>query len=152
MAAHKPPHANAVEKLDDELRAAFGPAFRVRVQLPIDLGRKSQPEPDGTVLIRQPATARSAHPREPVLIVEVSDSSLGYDRKVKAHIYALAGVMDYWIVNLKDRQLEIYRDPIPDPERKGRFRYASCTVVPADGHASPLARPEARIAVADLLP
>jgi Uma2 family endonuclease len=152
MAAHKPPHANAVEMLDDTLRAAFGPDFRVRVQLPIELGRRSQPEPDGAVFIREVARAMSAHPREPVLIVEVSDSSLNYDRKVKGHVYAMAGVMEYWIVNLRDRQLEIYREPSPDPKRKGRYRYTHCTIVPAEGHASPLSRPEARIAVADLLP
>jgi Uma2 family endonuclease len=116
MAAHKPRHANAVEMLDDTLRTAFGPDFRVRVQLPIEIGRRSQPEPDGAVFIREAARALSAHPREPVLIVEVSDSSLDYDRMVKGHVYAQAGVMEYWIVNLRDRQLQIYREPCPDAE------------------------------------
>ncbi len=55
----------------------------------------------------------------PYLLVEVCDSSLRYDRVVKAHRYALAGIADYWIVNLIDRQLEIYRNPEPDPGSAG---------------------------------
>ncbi len=151
MAAHKPAHANAIEKLDDALRAAFGPEYRVRMQLPLDVGRRSQPEPDGAVLFRR-AEPGGDHPRDPVLVVEVSDTSLREDRTIKAHLYAGAGIADYWIVNLVNRRLEIHRNPGPDPAHKGRFRYADVTIVPADGHAAPLAKPEARIAVADLLP
>ena len=62
---------------------------------------------------------------------------------LKAHLYARAGIADYWIVNLHDRQLEVHRSPGPDPARKGRFRYAEVTIVPADGQVAPLAAPEA---------
>jgi Uma2 family endonuclease len=82
----------------------------------------------------------------------VSDSTLRKDRVIKAHIYAQAGLADYWIVNIQDRQLEIHRKPGPDPDRKGRFRYHEITTVDHEGHASPLAAPDARVAVADLLP
>ena len=74
------------------------------------------------------------------------------DRGLKKRVYARAEVPVYWIVNLVDRRLEICRNPGPDPDRKGRYRYAEVTIVPADGFASPLARPNARVAVADLLP
>ncbi len=93
-----------------------------------------------------------AHPTGALLIVEISDATLRKDQTIKTHLYARAGIQDYWILNLVDRQLEIYRRPVPDPEKPGRFRYADVTIVPAEGHAAPLAKPEARIAVADLLP
>jgi Uma2 family endonuclease len=71
---------------------------------------------------------------------------------VKGHRCALAGIVDYWIVNLVDRQLEVYRNPGPDPDRPGRYRYADVTIVPADGQITPLAKSDMQIAVADLLP
>jgi Uma2 family endonuclease len=151
MSAVNPPHSIGLDLLGDALRAAFGPGCRVRIQQPLDIGRRTQPEPDAAV-VRGLARDFVDHPRNALLLVEVSDTTLRYDRHVKAHLYALAGLADFWIVNLVDRQLEVHRNPGPDPDRKGRFRYADVTVVPAEGHATPLAAPQARIAVADLLP
>jgi Uma2 family endonuclease len=75
---------------------------------------------------------------------------------MKARIYAKAGIADYWIVNLVDRVLEIYREPQRsgrEPQRSGRqWRYRSVDRVGPDGDVSPLAAPGARIRVADLLP
>jgi Uma2 family endonuclease len=136
---------------EEALRTAFGPGHRIRVQQPIDLGRKVQPEPDLAV-VRGEARDFAEHPRTALLILRVSDASLDYDRLKKGHIYSTAGILDYWILNLQDRQLEIYREPGPDPQRRGRYRYAGQTIIPADGHATPLARPEARIPVINLLP
>jgi Uma2 family endonuclease len=123
----------------------------MRVSLPLDLGRHSQPEPDFAIL---PGHARDAmpHPRIASLVIEISDATLRKDRVIKAHTYAQAGIADYWIVNLNDRQVEVHRDPGPNPGRKGRFLYRSVTIIPADGHVSPLAKPESRIAVAEMLP
>jgi Uma2 family endonuclease len=151
MSAVKPPHSISVELVDETFRIAFGPGYCYRIQQPIDLGRRTQPEPDAAILLGRPRDFTD-HPTTALLVVEVSDSSLRRDRTIKAHLYAQAGLADYWIVNLFDRQLEIHRNPGPDPDRAGRFRYAEVTIVPADGQASPLARPEALIAVADLLP
>jgi hypothetical protein len=81
--------------------------------------------------------------------LDVCKTSLRHDRVVKAHRYAAGGIADYWIVNLAERQLEILRKPDPDPSRAGRFRYARVTLVPADGLAAPLAKPEARTPVPD---
>ncbi len=130
-----------------------GPATGFESRQPIDLGRRTQPEPDAAVVAGQPRDFAN-HPRNALLIVEVSDTSLNYDRRVKAHLYAQAGFLDYWIVNLVHRQLEVHRNPQPDPDpiHKGRFHYADVTIVPADGFATPLAAPGARVAVADLLP
>jgi Uma2 family endonuclease len=151
MHAVNPPRSISVDLSEEALRTAFGPGHRIRVQQPLDLGRKVQPEPDLAV-VRGEARDFAEHPRTALLIMEVSDTSLDYDRFKKGHIYSTAGILDYWILNLQDRQLEIYREPGPDPQRQGRYRYASQTIVPADGHATPLTRPEARIAVIDLLP
>jgi Uma2 family endonuclease len=146
-----PPHAIAVELCMAVLLARFADGYRLRVGLPLDIGRHSLPEPDFAVVTGSPRDS-TAHPKTAVLIVEISDSTLRKDRILKAHIYARAGIADYWILNLNDRQLEVHRNPVPDASRKGRYRYADVTVVPADGHATPLAAPGAVIAVADLLP
>lgn len=151
MTSH-PPHATATGLASEALRAAFGPGQIIRQQQPLDFGRRSLPEPDVAVVVGTARDYSRSHPRTASLVVEVSDTTLRKDRTIKVHLYARAGVPDYWIVNLADRQLEIFRNPGPDPDRKGRFLYAETTIIPADGHVSPLAKPEARIAVADLLP
>ena len=151
MSPQKPPHANSVEKLDDALRVVFGrERDRVRIQLPLDLGRRSQPEPDAAVLLRA-ALDPDRHPVGAILVVEVADSSLTFERRRKSHVDARAAVPEYWIVNLIDRRLEVYRTPGPDPDRKGRSRYRDLTVIEADGQATPLVDPGAPIVVADLL-
>ena len=60
-----------------------------------------------------------------MLIVEVADTSLALDRLRKGGLYARAGIADYWVVNLIDEVLEVYRDPVPDPSGRGGFRYDS---------------------------
>lgn len=152
MAPVNPPHAIAVELADTLLRAVFGPGHRIRVQQPMDLGRRSQPEPDLVVLSGSPRDDPSQHPSQALLVLEVSDSSLSYDRSVKTHLYARANLPDHWLLNLIDRQLEIRRQPTPDPDRQGRWTYQSVTIIPTTGHASPLGRPDSPLSVADLLP
>jgi Uma2 family endonuclease len=147
-----PPHAASTGITRNTLQAVFGAGHCAREQKPLDIGRKTMPEPDVAVCVGSERDYTRTHPRRALLVVEVSDTTLRKDRKIKGHIYAHAGITDYWIVNLVDRQLEICRNPGPDPDRKGRYRYAEVTIVPADGFASPLARPNARVAVADLLP
>jgi Uma2 family endonuclease len=147
-----PPHAIAVELLGDALRAIFGAGFRVRMQQPLDFGRWSQPEPDAAIIAGASRDHVNTHPTSALLVVEVSQTTLRYDRRLKAHRYAWAGIADYWILNLVDRQLEIHRNPGPDPVRAGRYRYADITIIPATGGATPLAAPGVVIAVADLLP
>jgi Uma2 family endonuclease len=147
-----PPHDTAVTLTCATLRAAFEPGYVVREEKTLDLGRRYQPHPDAAVVSGTERDYATQHPTTAVLVAEVCDSSLRYDRVVKGHRYALAGIADYWIVNLVDRQLEVYRNPSPDPDRPGRFRYADVTIVPADGFVTPLAKSDQQISVAELLP
>jgi Uma2 family endonuclease len=145
-------HAETVTKVDDALRNVFKRGYRVRVQLPLDLGADSDPEPDVAVVAGKPGAYRDAHPTTALLIVEIADSSLDHDRRNKGSLYASAGIADYWIVNLMDRQLEIHRDPQPDAAQPYGFGYADVRILKARDKASPLAAPRAKVAVRGLLP
>src|SRR5262249_24671840 len=124
-----PLHANEVDRVFRCLDRLFGTGYWVRAQLPVDLGQTTEPEPDVSVVPGSSASDVQAHPTTAALIVEVSDSTLSYDRGRKGSLYARAGVADYWIVNLVDRQVEVYRDPVPDPTQFYGYRYSSQTIV-----------------------
>ena len=108
------PHVTAVCAVTAALQEAFGAGFFVSQQTPLKYGTHNAPEPDVTVLR---GTWRDYDGRRPdplndvPLVVEVSDSSLSKDRRLKAGLYARAGLPEYWIVNLRDRTLEVYRKP-----------------------------------------
>jgi Uma2 family endonuclease len=151
MPVPKMPHVVALDVTTSALRAAFGSGYWVSPQAPLDLTLTSEPIPDLFVV---PGKARdySAHPTTALLIVEVSDTTLSHDRNRKGSLYAAARIQDYWIVNLVDRQLETYRVPVPDAAQPFGFTYSQRTdLVPGDT-VSPLALPQAQIAVADLFP
>jgi len=146
------PHATAIQLVQRALERAFGPGFSVRPQLPVALAEDSEPEPDVCVVRGDPRDYRDTHPERPVLIVEVSLSRLGFDREHKGSLYARAGIIDYWIVNLPDRRVEIYREPAPDGAAPFGWRYGRSVTVGPDRSIAPLAASAAEIAVADLLP
>lgn len=144
-------HMTAILLVESALRTAFGAGWNVRAQGPVALGRRSEPEPDVSVVRGSPRDYRDAHPSNPVLLVEVALASLRLDRTRKCRAYARADVPEYWIVNLVDRVLEVHRDPalLEAPRRWG---YRSVQTLGSGAAVSPLASPAARIAVADLLP
>src|SRR5262245_4278257 len=90
-------HASAIRRVIDALQAAVGDEWRVDSQLPVALDDDSEPEPDVSVVPRDPTAYRDAHPSRPVLIVEVAEASYRIDRHYKAGLYARAGIADYWI-------------------------------------------------------
>jgi Uma2 family endonuclease len=149
---HGGSHILAVERLNEVLRAAFGPEWRVRVQLPIALDDESEPEPDVSVAAGRPLEATEAKPSRLALVVEVSESSLSLDRENKGSLYARARMPEYWIVNLVDRVLEIYRDPRPDASASYGWAYRSVQRLHAGEHVSPLAAPTAHVPISDILP
>jgi Uma2 family endonuclease len=146
------PHMTAIGLTEDALRVRFGLGWTVRVQGPIALDDESEPEPDVAVVEGSRRDYASAHPTRPALLVEVADTSLAMDRVHKGSLYARARVADYWIVNLVDRVLEIYREPVPAPEAPYGWQYSNVRTLGPSDFVSPLAAQDARIAVADLLP
>jgi Uma2 family endonuclease len=144
------PHATGVRLVQRVLERAFGTGWDVRPQMPVALDEESEPEPDICVVPGDPRDYRDAHPARPVLIVEVSLSRLGFDRERKGGLYARAGIADYWIVNIPDRRVEVYREPVPDGAAPFGWRYRRAVTLGPAERVSPLAAPSA--AVADLLP
>lgn len=146
-------HALSITLTDDALEAAFGPGYWVRVQASLDLSPYSVPDPDLAVVRGDPRTHKTPdNPTTALLLVEVSETTLRHDRLVKGSLYARAGIADYWIINLVDQELEVYRDPVPDSGQRFGFGYDNVTALAATDYVTPLAAPKERIAVADMLP
>lgn len=145
-------HYTAIVKTARALEAAFGPGWHVRTQGPIGLDDDSEPEPDVAVVSGAPDDYSRAHPSRPVLTVEVADSSLAADRERKGGLYARAGLPEYWVLNLVDRVLEVYREPTPDSAVPFGWRYARLEVFDASASVIPSATLVPSIAVSQLLP
>jgi Uma2 family endonuclease len=110
-------HAGTVDRIANVFCRRFGERTIVRVQNPVvftDL--VSEPQPDITLLVPRPDFYTGGHP-EPadiLLVVEVMDSSVAYDRDVKLPLYARAGVVEVWLANVNTRRIEGYRRPSPE--------------------------------------
>jgi Uma2 family endonuclease len=146
------PHYTAIRKTAKALEAAFGPGWDVRTEGPIGLDDESEPEPDVAVVPGTPDDYARAHPSRLVLTVEVAESSLALDRLRKSSLYARAGLADYWVLNLIDRVLEVYREPAPDSASPFGWRYARSEVFDASARVAPLAARGANVLVSNLLP
>lgn len=146
MAAAGGDHINCVIDLTDALSALVHGRARVSVQNPLWLSEDSEPEPDIVLLRpRAPGDPRRATPRaaEALLVIEVADSSLVYDRRTKLRLYADAGIAEAWIVNLRERVVEVYRDPAPGA-------YHTTFTVGRGAAVHPLAFPEIALRVSDI--
>ncbi len=142
-------HAQAIQLTTYALLAAFSPpAATVRVQLPMRLG-ESRPLPDFAVVTGSPREV-NRHPDSALLVIEVSDTTLEFDRTDKASLYARHSVSDYWIMNVPGRCVEVFRSPMGADN--GDPRYGDVRVYSATESISPLAAPQAVIPMRDLLP
>src|SRR5262245_59515823 len=108
-------HAAAIRRVLDALRQALGDAWQIDSQLPVALDDDSEPEPDISVAPRDPDAYRDGHPSLPLLIIEVAESSYHIYREYKSSLYARAGVPEYWVVDLRRDQIEVYRSPGQSP-------------------------------------
>ena len=108
-------HAACVKRLNRLFSSRLGNQVILGIQDPVVVA-ESRPEPDVTLLIPQDDFYANSTPRSAdiLLLIEVADSSLGYDRTEKLSLYAKAGVCEYWIANLNDECVEVYRDPQPN--------------------------------------
>jgi Uma2 family endonuclease len=125
------PHASTVETLTESFIRTAPPGWRVRIQLPIRI-LESLPEPDAVFAVGDRKSKPGRHPtaKEIGLVVEVSESSLGYDRTIKMPLYSRAGIPEYWIVNLQDSTVEVYTDPTYDNGYANRRDYKQEESVP----------------------
>lgn len=119
-------HAACVDRLTRLFSLRVGEKAIVRVQSPIRLGPHTEPQPDLTLLRSRPDFYASAHPpaEDVLLAVEVADASIEYDRTVKIPLYARAGIVEAWVVDLAAGAVEVNRVPTPqgyrDVGRAGR--------------------------------
>lgn len=146
----KMPHVSAVTLLRTWLTGVFGDLF-VLTEAPIDVAPEdnptNEPEPDAIVLkhgLRSLAPGRNPRPEDLHLVVEVADTTLRFDRTVKARLYARAGIAEYWVLDLKRRRLIVHRDP-------ERGVYASVLAFGPEEPVSPLAAPQAEIRLGEVL-
>lgn len=145
-------HATSITLVADALRRAFRRGAHVRVQLPLALGRYHEPEPDLAVVSGAARDYAAEHPSTALLVVEISDSTLRFDRGAKASLYAQVGIADYWVVDVADRVVEVFREPGPMADQIFGAHYRSVTRLSKTDRVAPLAAPAAEIPVSALLP
>jgi len=146
MAPQGHPHAFAIRRLDRYLHETFKEPHEIGIQLPFITPGRSVPEPDAAVCNAADA-AHKPHPSHAELIVEVSYSSLDEDRALAAE-YAAAQVPEYWILDVDNRRVEVYRNPIADATATFGYSYHDVLVLKVGDGIAPANRPEAQIPVA----
>jgi Uma2 family endonuclease len=139
-------HAAAITRANRLFSDAFKDKAEVRVQLPLPIGKFSEPEPDLCLVNPNRPSSETQHPGpgDVFLVLEISDSSLRYDRDVKLPVYAASGVAEVWIEDLPHRTLHVYRDP------DGRA-YKTVLFFSGEDSVSPLAFPGTAFTVSSLI-
>ncbi len=146
MAAMGARHMACVSRSDDLLRAGLPGDAATRVHGPIRLPNGSEPEPDIAIVRRRADYYQHVHPvlQDIFFVIEVADTSLRTDRDRKIPVYAEAGIPESWLVDLPGQQMLVYREP-----RDGEYR--QITVYKRGESVSPLAFPDLKLAVDDVL-
>ena len=141
----RPPHEDGTTRLSSDLIHRLHGRAWVRVQNAVQLDDHGLPEPDiAIVRLRDDYHRERPTPADVLLIIEVSDTSLEYDRELKLPRYAAAGIPEVWIANVPARHVEAFHDPVDGV-------YQSSRTVPADGRISPRAFPDVVLTVGDFL-
>lgn len=128
------------------LTQVFSSALGTRVQNPVQIRPRGQPLPDGMLLRPRPDFCTTAHPVavDVFLMIEEADSSLVHDRDTKWPMYAAAGIMDYWILDLTSTQLLVMRQPVDGS-------YRSVQTLTREETVQPLAFPDLTLTVSEIL-
>lgn len=139
-------HISTLNRLVWLLSNALGKQVILSVQNPVQLSEDNLPQPDVAIFRFQEEfySEQHAKPEDILLIIEVADSSLRYDQRVKSKLYGTAGIADYWIVNLPERQIEVYREPRPNG-------YRTVTTYAPGETLSPLAFPDVVLQVEQIM-
>ena len=145
-------HSWGISAAQAAVSRVFTEGHFVRVQMPLGASTISGPEPDVAVIVGTFDDYKGAHPTTAALVIEVSESTLAYDRSTKAALYSRAGVEDYWIINLPDGVLEVHRQPAPMADQPLGHHYRSIIRLTKADTVSPLALPDAVVAVSKMLP
>ncbi|MCB0637500.1 MAG: Uma2 family endonuclease [Lewinella sp.] len=123
MSPIKSAHAHAVDRLAEWLTFFFERKQLVRIQNPVSISNVSEPEPDIAVVKRKAYYDAHPRPKDVTLLIEVADTSLSKDREIKLPLYAVAGIPEYWIVDLTNGAIEVYTQPAgSDYDRRVVFR------------------------------
>ena len=146
MAAKGTAHGAGVKRTEKLLENRLGNRVLVRLQDPVRLNNYSEPEPDIAVVVPDPLYYEDHHPTpsQVYLIIEVADRTLRNDLGIKATIYAQSGIADYWVLDVNNRQLHVFREPSQDG-------YQSIAVLGDDASIYPLQFPDISFAVRDML-
>ena len=144
-------HAQSLTETSERLVEPLLGRYKVRGQLPFHAGENQRPEPDIAV-VRPEALNPDTPPSEALLIVEISRSTLEYDRTTKLSLYASIGISDYWIVNLAENQVEVYRQPIERAEAQFGHDYANRQIYLRGQSVALLQVPDVSIEVDAMLP
>jgi Uma2 family endonuclease len=139
-------HAGGVKRLNRRLTRGLGDRALVSIQDPISIGDNSEPQPDVAVLRTRADDYTQSHPKpaDVLLIIEVADSSVTYDRNVKIPLYAGAGIAEAWLVCLDERCIEIHRDP-------ATTGYRNIRILQPGESVSPLTFPDFELTVDEIL-
>jgi Uma2 family endonuclease len=143
------PHAIALTLGQEVLREVFREGWVIRNQVPLVFGSYTDPLPDFAI-VRGKARDFPTHPTTAELVVEVSDTTLDFDLTEKAELYAVAGIQEYWVLDLNARVLHVMRDP--GTVAANGTAYRSQRVLTAEESFSPLAAADRGVKVAELLP
>jgi Uma2 family endonuclease len=136
-------HREAVDRVIDVLKDRLGKDFYVSAQQPIVISENNEPVPDILILSgkRSNYNGKAFTPSDMSLVIEISDSSLLFDRSSKALLYSTAGIIEYWIINIPEQKLEMYRSP------QGDLGYQSAVSISLTENVSALFAPQLSFAV-----
>ncbi len=140
MAPPNPEHSEPIRRGTMFLVRLYGETHDVAVQLPLDLATTSVPQPD-FALIARGTVVKGKNPTMADLVIEVSNSSLTFDRNEKASLYAKAGIPEYWIVDVVHQRVEVYRQPGLSSGVSEPFVYSDCQILEPEQSVQPLKVP-----------
>jgi len=137
-------HANTVDEFVQLIARQLPKKGRLRVQNPVLLNDGSEPQPDLTIVANRSYSAAHPSPEDILLLIEVADTSLEYDRSVKIPLYGRHGIPEVWLVDLESRTVEVFREPSAEG-------YRALQRHGAGEHLKPLALPEIDVDLTEVL-